>query len=177
MKKSWKSSCKCSFWHCYRNRFKQNEEESVDPEGDTEDYTVDTSVFESVTCHRDVILKDVKEAPIVKREPKQYNHVVKKTTQFFSTSDLEVLFRNLAWFVQQAASSYTFSKSAYSVVFDVIKDDGLKVTITVQILEVPDQKKYWVQAIKSEGDIILFGGIYSSLKAFFAGHANTKYDV
>jgi hypothetical protein len=96
MKKSWRSSCKCSIWHSYRTRFKQNEEESVDPEGETEDYTVDTSVFESVTCHRDVILKDVKEAPIVKREPKQYNHVVKKTTQFFSTSDLEVLFRILA---------------------------------------------------------------------------------
>lgn len=161
----------------YRKRFKQNESNNVDLEGETEDYTVDTSVFESVTCHRDVTLGDEKDTPIVKRQVKPYNHVAKKQTQFFSTSDLEVLFRNLAWFVQQAATSFTFSKSSYSVMFDVIKDDGLKVTVTVQILEVPDQKKYWVQTIKSEGDIILFGNIYTSLKTFFGGHANAKHDV
>ena len=112
----------------------------------------------------------------MKRQVKPYVHLTKKITQFFSTTDIEVLFRNLAWYVQQATSNYSFSKSTYSVIFDVIKDEGQKVTITVHIFELDDQKKYCVQVIKSGGDIILFCQIYKSLKTFFAGHANAMYE-
>jgi glycogen debranching enzyme len=95
-----------------------------------------------VSLHRDVSTIDDEEMAITIRYPNRYIHKAAKTTQFFSTSDIDVLYNNLAGFIQQAAHSYNFSQKDYSTRFEVLREDGKAISVTVNIYIVEGQDKY-----------------------------------
>jgi glycogen debranching enzyme len=76
------------------------------------------------------------------RYPKPYIHKAAKTTQFFSTSDIDILYNNLAGFIHQATHSYNFSQKDYSARFEVLREDGKSIEVTVNIYIVEGQDKY-----------------------------------
>lgn len=147
----------------------------MDLYGETQDWSVDPNILAGSSLHRDVSTTDDDEMAITIRYPKPYIHKAAKTTQFFSTSDIDILYNNLAGFIHQATHSYNFSQKDYSARFEVLREDGKSIEVTVNIYIVEGQDKYWVQAIKNRGDIVAFYDVYNTLKCFFSGHANTTY--
>jgi hypothetical protein len=108
----------------------------------TEDCSVDSDMFIGGTLHRDVSIPSEDEMTISSRHPKPYIHKAAKTTQFFSSSNIDILFNNLAGFIKQAAHSYKFTQKDYSASFEVLKEETKRVTVTVNIYIVEDQEKY-----------------------------------
>ena len=99
-------------------------------------------MFIGGTLHRDVGIPSEEEMTISSRHPKPYIHKAAKMTQFFSTSNVDILFNNLASFIKQAAHSYKFSQKDYSARFEVLKEESKTVTVTVNIYIVEGQDKY-----------------------------------
>lgn len=102
---------------------------------------------------------------------------IKWLTQFFSTSDVNILFRNLTKFISENATTFKFNKTSFGSSFGIIKEVGGKVDITINILKVKGQEKYCIQAIRNSGNIFAFTEIYNEIKAFFGGHVNAVYEA
>lgn len=147
-------------------------DQNMDVDADADDIDVDPSVFEAHTVHRGI--GGTGEKPVItERKENIYNPKVKKNTQFFSTSNVDVLFRNLAGFAQKAAINFSFADGEYSVEMTMQEGEQISVTFTVKILKVEGDDKHCVQAIKNEGNRFAFSEAYKQLKVFFGGHANT----
>jgi serine/threonine protein kinase len=149
-------------------------DQNMDVDGDADDIDVDPSVFESHTVHRGIGGTGEKSI-ISERRENTYNPKVKKNTQFFSTSNIDVLFRNLAGFAQKAATNFNFADGDYSVEMTMQEGEQIAVTFTVKILKVEGEDKHCVQAIKNVGNRFAFSEAYKQLKVFFGGHANTTF--
>ena len=145
---------------------------NMDTDGDTEDYEIDSTVFKtrnislaSGKAEEDKVITILVERP--------YNSKVKRNTQFFSTSEVDVLFRNLAKFAQNAAKNFSFFDGQYGVEMTMQEGDEISVSFAVEILKVEGENKHCVQAIKTEGNRFAFSEAFNQLKVFFGGHANT----
>ncbi len=79
---------------------------------------------------------------IIVREAQEYSKNGKRLTEFFSTSDVDVLFRNLTHFINEVASKFKFSKAAYSANFQTIDEKSIEVDIAVNILKIPDEEMH-----------------------------------
>mmetsp|Transcript_37022 Transcript_37022/g.36626 ORF Transcript_37022/g.36626 Transcript_37022/m.36626 type:complete len:216 (-) Transcript_37022:186-833(-) len=107
-----------------------------------EDYDISPDDLDANNYHRGLGSEDDDDTHLVVREAKPYSHQTRKLSQFFSKSDVEVLFRNLTHFVDGVASKHKFSKSCYGVNFETINDDSVQVDVTVNILKVPDEEMH-----------------------------------
>lgn len=154
-------------------RHKYSKEQNMDVDGDADDIDVDSTAFEAHTTHRGTGGTE-KKPTITERTAKSYNSKVKKITQFFSTSAVDVLFRNLVGFAQKAATECSFDDNEYSAEMTMQEEDNIAVTFTVKILKVEGEDKHCVQAIRNEGNRFAFSEAYKQLKIFFGGHANTS---
>lgn len=134
--------CKFNNSKVYRTRYSKNEIDSTDQDGVTEDCSVDSDMFTGGTLHRDVSIPSEDEMTISSRNPKPYIHKAGKITQFFSTSDIDILYNNLAGFIKEAAYSYKFAQKDYSASFEVLKEETKRITVTVNIYIVEGQDKY-----------------------------------
>lgn len=157
----------------FQKRKEMLEQDNMDVDGDAEDFDVDPDVFHQQNAHRG-IEDGSTGASIGTRKVQEYIPRAGKNTQFFSTSDLQMLFRNLGGYVHGAATDYTFSADDYSVKMRIVDSDNISVSLSIRILKVEGEDKYCVQAIKHEGNRFVFSEIYKQIKEFFAGHANAK---
>lgn len=108
-----------------------------------EDYDISPDDLDANNYHRGLGSEDDDDdTHLVVREAKPYSHQTRRLSQFFSKSDVEVLFRNLTHFVDGVASKHKFSKSCYGVTFETINDDSVQVDVTVNILKVPDEEMH-----------------------------------
>ena len=110
---------------------------------------------------------------MVDRKVQAYNQKCSIRTQFFSTSELKVLFNHLAEFLSHKTSAYTFNKKDYSSEFSFVDESNNSVNVSVKILKVEGQAKHCVQAMKLSGNNFAFHKVYRQLREFYGGHANT----
>ena len=145
---------------------------------ETEDYEIDPDKLSNSMPHRSLGDEEDDEIDlgITLREAQPYIHSTRKMTQFFSTSDPSVLFRNLASYVDVNSSQFKFYKSHFGCQFKVNREKEGEVDISVNILKVKDQDKHWVKFIKNSGDIFAFSDIFEKIRKFFGGHVNAKYE-
>ncbi|CAI2385212.1 unnamed protein product [Moneuplotes crassus] len=99
---------------------------------------------------------------------------LKKFTQFFSTSDVETLYKTLLVFIQHFAIQASFSYEHYSLTFTPPREnreDERPAFHTVRILEVKDGL-YCVEVINTGGPELIPREVYQILKEFFGGYVN-----
>lgn len=142
-----------------------------------EDYDINPDDLLANNYHRGIGDDDEDDnLSIVVREAQKYNHKTKKLSQFFSKSEVDVLFRNLTHFIDEFASKFKFSKTSYGANFQTIDEKSIQVDITVNILKVPDEDIHCVQVIRNQGNALVFTKMFKKLKEVFAGHADTIYE-
>lgn len=157
----------------FKERKQRLEEENMQEDAPLPSGAVDPNVFTNHTVHRGVggELDSSDSLPSLERRAAYYVPEFKRYTQFFSKSDLKELFNTLAMFAEKVTTEYEFADDEYSVKLNVLEEDT-KVTMTVNLLQVEDEEKYCIEAVKNSGDRFVFNKIYNKLKLFFGGHAN-----
>jgi len=103
----------------------------------TDDFDINPDELLLNNTHRGIVSDDEEaDTGITIREAQVYNHRTKKLTQFFSTSDVEVLFRNLAFYIDENASKFKFEKSNYGSRFKVLREKEGEIDISINIFKV-----------------------------------------
>ena len=158
-------------------RVKKFEEISADSTMETvDDYDINPDELLLNNAHRGIGDDDDEpDLGITAREAQTYNHRTKKLTQFFSTSDVNVLFRNLAFYIDGSNSQFKFNRSHFGAHFKVQREKEGEIDMRVNILKVKDQSKHCIQVIRNSGDIFAFSEIFEEIKKFFGGHVNATY--
>lgn len=153
-----------------RSRKREEEDKISDS---TPSSSTDPGVFNKNTIYRDITGKEVDYENEFERKPAIYISEYKRATQFFSTSDLQILFNTLALFASKATTEFEFSPDEYSVTLSYLADDEAKISMVVNILKLEDNDKYCIEAIKVSGDYFKFNSLFEQLKKFFGGHVNS----
>lgn len=151
------------------------EEENMQDDAPLPSGKPDPNVFTNHTVHRGVggELESGDSLPSLERKTAEYVPEFKRYTQFFSKSDLSDLFNTLALFAEKVTTEFEFADDEYSVKLNVLEEDT-KVTMSVNLLQVEEDGKYCIEAVKNSGDRFVFNKIYNKLKLFFGGHANAS---
>ena len=132
---------------------------------------VDPSVFTTHSPHRGIEEDEEGKRPTLERQVVEYVPEFKRYSQFFSTSSLDDLFNTLALFAEKMSTKFEFSEEEYSANME-ITEEVHTISLSVNILKVDGENKYWVEVIKNSGDRFAFNGVYKNLKEFFGGHVN-----
>lgn len=90
------------------------------PKGVPED-----NVFEGHTVTRSICGDEIDSELLVDRTELPYQPEAKVLTQFFSVSNLEDLFNNLAFYASNRTSDYKIAKNTYSIVYTVLAQGRL----------------------------------------------------
>jgi serine/threonine protein kinase len=161
---------------CSRRKEKINGD-NVQTDFESEVYTVDPNVFSNNSVSRGFGSKKETDSIIIDRKVQQYHEKCGILTQFFSTTDIKILFDHLAKFVSHKTSEYSFNKEDYSSTFSFVDDSSNAVQVNVKILKVSEEEKYCVQAIKLDGNNFAFHKVYRQLREFYGGHANATHST
>lgn len=157
----------------FNKRKARLEEENMTEDAPMPSGAVDPSVFTNHAVHRGVggELESQDGLPSLERKAAYYVPEFKRYTQFFSKSDISELFNTLALFAEKVTTEYEFAGDEYSAKLSIL-DEGSKVTMTVNLLQLEGEDKVCIEAVKNSGDRFIFNSIYNKLKMFFGGHAN-----
>lgn len=148
----------------------------------------DTSLLEGNSVHRGIGDSDEEAKEVVEREEQEYDDDFANYHKFFSTSEVDDLWKNLWAYVTEITSEFKFSADEYSLSAKVVKEEEEKADgesdkpvaepteFIVSILKVPDQDKHCIDATVLKGDKFKFTQQFNDLKRFFGGHANTALD-
>lgn len=161
----------------FKERKRLLDEGNLQGDVDTPNEVPSDSVFEK-GANRSIGDKDI-DLSLIKREAGEYVAEFARYTQFFSTSSIKDLWNTLALFADSMTSKFEFDNEEYSVNLTYSKEDKtykqeMKVDFHVNILKVPYEDKYCVEAVKDSGDRFVFNSIYNDLKEFFGGHVNAQ---
>lgn len=165
-----------------RKQILEDENDAQKDEDKFEDY--DTSAFDEV-AHRGI--GDDDEEECVERTLQEYDADAPRYTQFFSTSDVEELWKTLATYTTTVCDSFEISKEDFSITAKKALDEDEDnegeesksdeesencVEFMINILQVPEEDKLWVEANLIQGEKFEFINIFKNMKGFFGGHAN-----
>mmetsp|Transcript_33552 Transcript_33552/g.38542 ORF Transcript_33552/g.38542 Transcript_33552/m.38542 type:complete len:290 (+) Transcript_33552:419-1288(+) len=116
---------------------------NLQPDASIPEGVYEPSVFTDHSIHRGLDGDDEEDGQglSLKRQAAMYTPEFRRYSQFFSTSNLEELFRTLVVFSCQLTSEYKFADDEYSVDLVLIEDDS-KIELTVNILQLENEGKY-----------------------------------
>lgn len=144
-----------------------NQEDEAMPE-----YAAETGAWQPHTVQRSIGVGEDAKVVEGERIMTEYIPELKRYTEFYSTSTTDELFKTIATFGNDYAQECNFDDEEYKATLKVKAESEDTVELSVSILKIDDNKRC-IEVVKDDGSKFDFHDVYSKLKKFFGGHANT----